>query len=114
MSSLRVQRSGYLRKGGVRVKPTSYLAKDQGAKGRGSQILPPVTHHGALGGPGFFKKPLVTQKILAGKAADKYGEQAVQGMLARQQVFQKKEAYVDRAAMLRSYIAKHYEGKKRI
>lgn len=46
MSKLRVHKKAYTRKGGTRIKATSFLIKDRGKKGRGKVKIPIKGHIG--------------------------------------------------------------------
>ena len=114
------RRGSYVRNGkrirATRVRGSTFLIRDRGRKGRGKDILQGRELKRGTLGENFFSKSRVQQEsILAGKVR-KLGEKKVQGELQFVAVVQKRTnpKIAKRAGDLRSWVAKSYEGKKRI
>jgi hypothetical protein len=99
MSKVTVRRKGYMRKaftanrgsrkvriGRTMVRPSTFTIRDRGKPGRGPKLVPPLAR-GALGGPGFFNRPLGEQKEIVFRRAKRLGERKVVGELRALQVF---------------------------
>lgn len=80
MGRISVHRKGYERKGytrsdgtrvaAARVASSDFMIRDRGKPGRGPKVIPKLKA-GKLGGPGFLKRPLATQKRLLSKSVGK-------------------------------------------
>ena len=128
MSKLTVHRKGYTRKaftarrGGKKVrvsravvKSSTFSIRDRGKPGRGPKLVPPLAK-GALGGPGFFKRPTTQQKQIVFRRAKKLGERKVVGELRALQVFFKRTdpPKSRRALALSKQVAGSFRGKQMV
>jgi hypothetical protein len=99
MSKLIVSRKGHVRRaytarrggkrvrvGATRVEPSKFKISDRGKKGRGPKLVPSL-ERGALGGPGFFSRPVKEQEKIVFNRAKRLGEKKVVGELRALQVF---------------------------
>jgi hypothetical protein len=128
MAKLTVRRKGYKRKaftarrggkkvrvGKATVKPSTFKIHDRGKPGRGAKVVPPLAK-GALGGPGFFKRPAEEQKRIVFNRAKRMGEKKVVGELRALQVFFKTtdQRKSRRALALSKQVAGSFKGKENI
>ena len=128
MAKLVVRRKGYKRKaftarrggkkvrvGKATIKPSTFKIRDRGKPGRGPKVVPPLAK-GALGGPGFFRRPADEQKQIVFRRAKKMGEKKVVGELRALQVFFKTTSPQKsrRALALSKQVADSFKGKKNI
>jgi hypothetical protein len=128
MSKMIVRRRGYTRRaftarrrgkkvrvGRTSVKPSTFTIRDRGKPGRGPKVVPPLAK-GALGGPGFFNRPLGKQKQIVFRRAKKLGERKVVGELRALQVFFKRTdpRKSKRALALSKQVAGSFKGKQMV
>lgn len=73
----------------TKVKGSSYLAEDRGAKGRGKKVLPPLKE-GTLGGKGFYSLAAPVRHVEYEKKCKKYGSKIVLGKIMALRVFNKR------------------------
>jgi len=126
--TITVRRKGYKRKGyttarrgkkvrisSAKIKPSTFKIRDRGKIGRGPKIVPPLDK-GALGGPGFFKRPEDQQERIVFERARELGEKKVVGQLRALQVFFKTTdpKISKRALELSKRIAGSFRGKKEV
>lgn len=126
--SMTVRRKGYRRKAytakrGVhkvrisqaQVKPLTFKIRDRGKPGRGPKVVPPLAK-GALGGPGFFKRPRDQQKQIVFRRTSMLGEKKVVGELRALQVFFKRTdpQKSRRALELSKQVAGSFKEKKKV
>lgn len=128
MSKLVVRRKGHARKaytarrggktvhvGATRVGPSRFKISDRGKKGRGPRIVPPL-ERGALGGPGFFRRPASDQERIVFARAKRLGERRVVGELRALQVFFKNTdpQKSRRALALSKKVAGSFKGRHKV
>ena len=111
---LTVKRKAYTTKRGVKVKASSFKIKDRGKPGRGKKTIT-IKEKGILG-TGFMSMPVTKQHKILKTSTKKYGEKSTQGRLQAISVFNKNvnPKVSKKAADLRSWVAKNFEGKKYI
>jgi len=126
--TITVRRKGYKRKGYTttrngkkvkvgpsRVKPSTFKIRDRGKAGKGTKVVPPL-EKGALGGPGFFARPVSEQKSIVFERAKVMGEKKVVGELRALQVFFKRTdpEKSRRALELSKKVAGGFRGNKEV
>ena len=97
------------------IKPSTFRINDRGKAGRGSKVVPQLAK-GALGGPGFFKRPAREQERIVFNRAKRMGEKKVVGELRALQVFFKTTSPQNsrRALALSKQVAGTFKGKENI